>query len=678
MRFTMKRLLQLVGAVLFSVAARAADVPAPIPSFDLTALDRSAPPCADFYQFACGGWLKSHPIPSDQSRWGRFNELAERNKTVLRGILEKEAAGPKSEPTGRRLGDLYGACIDEDAAEKRGVEPLKEDFAAIDALSSTAGLPSLLARLHGEGVGAAFTFDSDQDYKDSTKVIGEVDQGGLGLPDRDYYFKTDEKSVRLRRQYLWHVTKMFGLLGDEPKTAAAEAETVMRLETALAKVSMDRVSRRDPDNIYHKMSAAELAKISPAFDWNQYFVKTEAPASAWLNVVSTGFAAGFSAELSSTPLADWKTYLRWRALSSLAGWLSKDLIAESFDFGGRKLTGAKELKPRWKRCVELVDGSIGHDLGRRYVEQTFGAEGKARTDQLIVAIQKSLKKDLEGLDWMTGKTRLKALEKFGSITDKIGGPAKWRAYEGVKIDRADLAGSIRSARAYETRRRLNKIGKPVDLMEWDMTPPTVNAYYNPQLNEIVFPAGILQSPFFDRDGDQAINLGAIGVVIGHELTHGFDDEGRKFDAKGNLSDWWTPEDAKKFEEKTACVVDQYSAYEPLQGVHLNGKLTLGENTADNGGVRLATMALEELKKSGAVPAEVNGFTPEQRLYLGFAQVWCQNSTEESLRMLAAVDPHSAARFRVIGPLSNSEGFAKAFSCKPTDAMVLGPKSCRVW
>jgi len=670
---TIIALLALLAAPL-----RAADIPAPIASFDLTALDRSAAPCADFYQYACGGWLKSHPIPSDQSRWGRFNELAERNKAVLRGILEKEEAGPKTDPVDQRLGDLYAACTDEAAAEKRGADPLKEDFAAIDALKSTAELPALLARLHAEGVNAGFSFDSDQDYKDSTKVIGEVDQAGLGLPDRDYYFKTDEKSERLRKQYAWHVAKTFGLLGDDPKTAAAEAETVMRLETALAKVSMDRVSRRDPENVYHKMSAKELAAISPAFDWKQYFVKTESPASPWLNVVSTGFASGFSAALSAEPLADWKVYLRWHATASLAGWLSRDFVDESFDFGGRKLTGAKELKPRWKRCVELVDGSIGHDLGRRYVELTFGAEGKRRTDQLIVALQKSLKTDLEGLDWMTAKTRRKALEKFAAFTTKIGGPEKWRDYAGVKIDRSDLVGSIRSARDYETRRRLNKIGKPVDRKEWDMTPPTVNAYYNPQLNEIVFPAGILQSPFFDRDGDQAINLGAIGVVIGHELTHGFDDEGRKFDAKGNMSEWWTPEDAKKFEAKTACVVDQYGSYEPLPGVKLNGKLTLGENTADNGGVRLASMALEELKKSGAVPADVNGFSPEQRLYLGFAQVWCQNSTEESMRMLAAVDPHSAARFRVIGPLSNSEGFAKAFSCKPTDAMVRGPKACRVW
>jgi predicted metalloendopeptidase len=662
---------------LLAVPSRAADAPAPIQSFDLSALDRTASPCQDFYQFACGGWTKTHPIPSDQSRWGRFNELAERNKEVLHQILEKTAAGPKTDPVDHRLGDFYGACLDEAAADKKGADPLKDEFAAIDALRSASDLPALLARLHAEGVGAAFSFDSDQDYKDATKVIAIVDQGGLGLPDRDYYFKTDAKSDRIRKQYVWHVAKTFGLLGDDPKTAAAEADTVMNLETELARVSMDRVSRRDPDNVYHRLAAAELAKIAPGFDWNVYFAKTEAPASPWLNVVSTGFASGFSSLLASQPLADWKTYLRWRVAGVESPWMSKDFVDEAFDFGGRKLTGAKELKPRWKRCVELTDALLGHDLGRRYVEQTFGDEGKKRTNELIVAVRDSLRSDLKNLDWMTAKTRKKALEKLASTVDKIGYPAKWRDYEGVKIDRDDLLASIRSARAYETRRQLDKIGKPVDRAEWDMTPPTVNAYYNPQMNEIVFPAGILQSPFFDRDGDQAINLGAIGVVIGHEMTHGFDDEGRKFDAQGNLSDWWTAEDSKKFEAKTSCVVDQYGAYEPLPGVKLNGKLTLGENTADNGGVRLATMALDELKKGGKVPADVNGFTPEQRLYLGFAQVWCQNSTEESLRMLAQVDPHSAARFRVLGPLSNTPEFGKAFSCKPGDAMM-PVKTCRVW
>jgi predicted metalloendopeptidase len=662
---------------LLVVPSRAADAPAPIVAFDLTALDRTASPCQDFFQFACGGWIKTHPIPSDQSRWGRFNELAERNKAVLRDILEKAAAGPKTDPIDKRLGDFYGACMDEDAVEKKGAEPLAADFKAIDALSSAADLPALLAKLHAEGVGAAFNFSSDQDAKDSTKVIAEVDQGGLGLPDRDYYFRTDPKSENTRKQYVWHVAKVFGLLGDDLKTSAAEAETVMRLETELARVSMDKVSRRDPDNVYHRMDAAALAKLAPGFDWNLYFVQTSAPKSEWLNVVSTGFASGFAGLLTSQPLADWKTYLRWRVAAGASNWLSKDFVNEAFDFGGRKLTGAKELKPRWKRCVELTDGALGHDLGRRYVEQTFGPEGAARTNELIVAIRDSLRTDLKGLDWMEAKTRRKALEKLGTTMDKIGFPAKWRDYKGVTIDRGDLLGSIRSADAYETHRELDKIGKPVDRAEWDMTPPTVNAYYNPQMNEIVFPAGILQSPFFDRDGDQAFNLGAIGVVIGHEMTHGFDDEGRKYDGAGNLKDWWTPQDATKFEAKAQCLVDQYGGYSPLPGVNLNGKLTLGENTADNGGVRLATMALAELEKKGKVPADVNGFTPEQRLYLGFAQVWCQNSTEESLRLLAQVDPHSAARFRVLGPLSNTPEFGKAFSCKPGDVMM-PVKTCRVW
>jgi endothelin-converting enzyme/putative endopeptidase len=670
----------MIAALLILAASltRATAADAPVSSFDPAAIDRSASPCQDFYQFACGGWTQAHAIPADQARWGRFDELAERNKETLRAILEKAAAGPKSDPVDQRLGDLYSACMDENSADKKGTEPILEDLSAIERLKTTAEVPALLARLHAGGVSASFAFGSDQDYKDSDQVIAVVDQGGLGLPDRDYYFKTDAKSTRLRWDYVWHVAKIFGLLGESPEDAAAQAGTVLRLETLLAQVSQDRVTRRDPEKVYHRMTPAQLARLAPNFDWDRYYAATGAPGSPWINVVSTDFVSGLSSLLASQPLGDWKTYLRWRVAAAAAPWLSRDFVAEDFDFHGRKLTGAKELKPRWKRCVELADRSLGHDLGRRYVESNFGADGKRRTDELVAALQGSLKDDLQGVDWMTGQTRRLALKKLAAITDKIGYPEKWRDYEGVKIDRGDLLGSIRSARAYETRRRLRKIGQPVDRQDWDMTPPTVNAYYNPQLNEIVFPAGILQPPFFDRAGDQASNLGAIGVVIGHELTHGFDDEGRKFDARGDLSDWWTPQDAAKFEAKATCLADQYSGYEAVPGVKLNGRLTLGENTADNGGVRLATMALGKLAKTkGSVADELGGFTPLQRLYLGFAQVWCENQTEESRRLHALTDPHSAARWRVMGPLSNTPDFAKAFSCKPGDAMA-PEKTCRVW
>jgi len=667
----------LLSFLFLVVSSKAADIPPPPASFDPAGLDRTAAPCSDFYQYACGSWMKTHPIPPDQSRWGRFSELAERNKAVLQGLLEKASIpDPKRGDPDRRMGDLYAACLDESAAEKKGAEPLKGLLERVDALASVAELPVLLASLHAEAIGAGFSYESDQDFKDSTKVIGEFDQSGLGLPDRDYYFKDDEKSRKTRAQYEWHVAKIFGLMGSGPKEAAEKAAAVLRLETALAGASLDRVSRRDPEKVYHRMTLAELSKLAPAFDWDRYLTESGAPRSAWLNVSVPEFAAGFSAQVSTAPLSDWKAYLRWQVAKSAAPLLSGDFVAENFDFYGRKLTGAKELKPRWKRCVELVDSSLGHDLGRRYAEETFGSGGKRKMDRMTAAIRKVLKKDIEGLDWMTPKTKAKALEKLGTFVEKIGYPEEWRDYKGVVVDRSDFLGSVLSARRYEAKRVLTKISKPVDRKEWHMTVPTVNAYYNPQMNEIVFPAGILQPPFFDRTGDDAFNLGAIGVIIGHELTHGFDDQGRKFDKSGNMADWWTPEDAAAFEKKAACFDEQYAGYEALPGVKLNGKLTLGENTADNGGVLVARMALDELAKAETL-GDKEGFSPEQRLYLGFAQVWCQNRTEESARLLAQIDPHSPPQARVLGPLSNIPGFAKAFACKPSDPMVR-PKPCRVW
>ena len=663
----------IVLSALLSVSAAAADAPNKIQGFDPAAMDAAAKPCEDFYQYACGGWLKSNPIPADQSRWGRFNELAERNKDILRGVLEAAAAAPK-DASSRRIGTLYSACMDEASVEAAGLKPLEPSFEAIKGLASAADLAPLLGRLQREGVHAGFEYGSEQDYKDSTSVIAVMDQGGLGLPDRDYYLKDDAKSVELRRAYEWHAARSFGLAGSEPKAAAEEAAAVMRVETALAKASMDRVARRDPMNTYHKMTRAELAALAPGFAWDKYFAAAGGPSWTAVNASAPEFVKGFGAVLKDAPLEDVKAYLRWRALSAAEPWLGRAFVEERFDFYGRRLTGAKELKPRWKRCVDLVDGSLGEDLGRAYVEKAYPPETKKRMDALVTAVEAALKEDISKLDWMTPGTQARALAKLGAIKNKVGYPEKWRDYSSVKIDRADLVASVRSAIEYEHLRQLNKIGRPVDRKEWLMTPPTVNAYYDPQMNDINFPAGILQPPFFDPEMPAAVNLGAIGAVIGHELTHGFDDQGRKFDLKGNMKDWWTAEDAKAFEGRAQCFVDQYGSYEPLAGVKLNGKLTLGENTADNGGLLVAGMAMDRLPDAHE---SRYGFTPEQLLFLGFSQIWCQNRTEQTARMLAQVDPHSSARERVIGALSNSALFSKAFSCKAGDKMV-SPKACRVW
>ena len=507
-------------------------------------------------------------------------------------------------------------------------------------------------------------------------MIAYVDQGGIGLPERDYYFKDDPKSVELRKQYVAHVQKMFELTGDKPDVAAAKAKTVMTIETALAKGSLDVTSRRDPEKIYHRMPVKQLVDMNPSVSWDQYLKAIGAPVQT-LNVAVPEFFKQLESELKQVSLDDWKTYLSWHVIHSAAPILPSAFVNENFEFYGKALTGAKELRPRWKRCVQYTDSDLGEALGQKYVELTFGEEGKDRTLKMVRALEKALERDIQQLDWMTPATKKRALEKLHAITNKIGYPEKWRDYSNLEIKKGDAIGNSFRSNIFEFKRQIAKIGKPVDKKEWFMTPPTVNAYYDPQNNNINFPAGILQPPFYDNKMDEPVNYGAIGAVIGHELTHGFDDEGGRFDAKGNLDNWWTEADAKAFEERTNCIQKQYSEYNATPDLKLNGKLTLGENVADNGGLRIAYMALMDTL-AGKKPEKIDGFTAEQRLFLGWGQIWCQNQTEQIRRMYAQTDPHSPGQWRVNGAVSNMPEFQQAFGCKVGVPMVRGENACRVW
>jgi len=662
--------------LLLPVSALMGQAQRPI-GFDIAALDRSADPCVDFYQFACGSWMKNNPIPPDQPVWGRFNELEERNRLVLREILEKASVNdPRRDAVTQRIGDFYSACMDEAAINRKGLEPIRADLARIATLPDKPALVDEVARLHRIGAGVLFSFTSGADFKDSRTEIAQADQGGLGLPDRDYYLKPDSKSVELRHQYVAHVRKMFELLGDSPQRAAAKAEVVMEIETELAKGSLDLVSRRDPEKIYHKLSAHALVALTPSFAWPKYFAGVHAPALQSLNVAVPEFFRQMQAVIQRTGLDHWKIYLTWHLVHASAPLLPAQFVNANFEFYGRILTGAKELRPRWKRCVSYTDGDLGEALGQKYVDLTFGAEGKQRMLRMVQALEKALGDDIRQLPWMTPATRQRAAEKLRAIANKIGYPDKWRDYSAVRIERGDALGNDRRATQFEFQRQIGKIGHPVDRSEWGMTPPTVNAYYNPTQNNINFPAGILQPPFYDNHADDAVNFGGIGAVIGHELTHGFDDEGRQFDADGNLRDWWTPEDAKAFEQRSACFVNEYSSFTAVDDLKLNGKLTLGENTADNGGLRIALMALMSTLAGRPAP-KIDGFTPQQRLFLGWGQVWCENSTGEARRLQAQTDPHSPGRYRVNGVLQNMPEFQKAYGCRAGQPMVRQPV-CRVW
>jgi putative endopeptidase len=668
----MRRLASLPPLVVLV----AANISAQSGGVETLAIDKSADPCQDFYQYACGNWMKTNSIPAQYSRWGRFNELQEHNQEILRSILEDSASHQERSPIDQKIGALYAACMDENAAEKAGYDPIKPGLESIRNLSDKKMLAQEVAQLQNQGVTAFFTFRSSPDPDNARTTVGNADQGGLGLPDKSYY--VEAKDDKTRQQYVEHVARMLLLIGEPVEKAQSDARAVLAVETELAKDSLDRVARRDPNLIHHKMSFREWQELTPSFDLSAYITTRRSPALVSLNVAVPDFFKGLNRILTSSNLEDLKTYLVWHYVSAYAPNLSKAFVEENFNFYGKFLTGAKELRPRWKRCVEATDSALGEALGQKYVERAFAGASKQKTQELVLLIERQMEIDIDSLTWMSGVTKQQALSKLKGVTNKIGYPAKWRDYSSLSITGTNLLADVRNAREFEVRRNLDKIGKPVDRSEFNMSPPTVNAYYSSLQNNINFPAGILQPPFYKTDADLAVNLGGIGAVIGHELTHGFDDAGRRFDADGNLRDWWQKKDAEEFKKRADCLVNEYSGFKPLPDANLNGRLTLGENGADNAGIRLAFMALTAGLENGSVGKQkLDGYTPEQRFFLGFAQIWCENTRPEFSRNSVRTDPHSPGRFRVDGVVQNMSEFAKAFGCSAGQPMV-SAHACRVW
>lgn len=651
-----------------------------IAGFDFSNIDRSASACADFNKFANGGWMAKNPIPGAYSVWGRFTQLDEQNVNVLRdildGLLKKKRLAAGNE---QKIADFYGTCMDEARIETEGIKPLEPELQRIANISDLLSLQDEIANLHAHRIPAVFGFGASQDFKDSTTIIAQLVQGGLGLPDRDYYLSDDAKNKATRAEYEKHVARTFELMGDSPEQSAKEAATVMKIETKLAENSATRIQRRNPEANYHPMTKGMLIDMTPDFDWGRYFRNINLPQVGKVNVGQPDFFKAASKLLRDASIEDWKVYLRWHVVNATSNTLSSKFVQESFNFNGKYLQGTTEMLPRWKRCVASTDRALGEALGQLYVAKTFTPQAKERARTMVANLVAALKDDLTTLSWMGDETRKKAIAKLEAYVRKIGYPDKWRDYEALRVNRGAYYNNAIAAGEFDFRRNLGKIGKPVDRTEWIMSPPTVNAYYNPQFNEIVFPAGILQPPFYDAKADDAFNYGGMGAVIGHEMTHGFDDQGARFDANGNLVMWWTPDDYKKFTDRTNCVVKQFDSFEVEPGLFQKGQLVVGESVADLGGLTVAYAAYQKSLEGKPRPKDINGFTPEQRFFLGWAQIWAQNIRPEAARLRNATDPHPLGRFRVNGPLANMPQFAAAYACKEGDAMVrAADKRCQIW